>query len=199
MTAPGGRRTLHGDGDGVPRNRLARRPLLREAVAGLMTPAVDHGGSLSEARRRSGFFTARPGRFDKRGGRAVAWSYLWVAVGGALGSVARFGCSGFVAQRIGEVFPWGTLVVNVLGSFVIGFFGTLSGPDGRFLIGTEARQFVMIGFCGGFTTFSSFSLQTLILAQDGELLRASGNIAGSVVLCLGAVWLGHIAAAAINR
>jgi CrcB protein len=167
--------------------------------AELMTPAVDRGGSLSEARRPSGFFAARPDRVDRRGGRVVAWSYLWVAVGGALGSVARFGCSGFVAQRIGEVFPWGTLVVNVFGSFVIGFFGTLTGPDGRYLVGTETRQFVMIGFCGGFTTFSSFSLQTLILAQDGELLRASGNIVGSVALCLGAVWLGHIAAAAINR
>lgn len=129
----------------------------------------------------------------------LGWSYLWVAIGGALGSIARFACSGFVAERIGEVFPWGTLVVNVLGSFVIGFFGNLTGPDSRYLIGTGARQFVMIGICGGFTTFSSFSLQTLTLAQDGEWARASGNIAGSVALCLVSVWLGYIAAAAINR
>ena len=127
------------------------------------------------------------------------WSYLWVAVGSALGGVARFAFSGLIAKGIGEVFPWGTLVVNVTGSFVIGFFATLSGPDGRFLVGTTARQFVMIGICGGYTTFSSFSLQTLNLARDGEWLRVLANVAGSLVFCLVAVWLGHIAAAAINR
>ena len=129
----------------------------------------------------------------------VWWSYLWVAVGSALGGVARFAISGWIAEGIGEVFPWGTFLVNVTGSFVIGFFGTLTGPDGRFLVGTAARQFVMVGICGGYTTFSSFSLQTLSLARDGDWLRAGGNIVGSVVFCLIAVWLGHVAAAAINR
>jgi fluoride exporter len=129
----------------------------------------------------------------------VLWSYLWVAIGSALGGMARFACSGLVARSIGEVFPWGTLVVNVVGCFVIGFFNTLTGPDGRLLAGTAARQFVMVGICGGYTTFSSFSLQTLTLAQDGEWLRASANITASVALCLVAVWLGHIAAAAISR
>ena len=71
----------------------------------------------------------------------------------------------------GETFPWGTLIVNVSGSFVIGFFATLTGPDGRMFVGTTARQFVMIGICGGYTTFSSFSLQTLNLMNDGEWLR----------------------------
>jgi CrcB protein len=129
----------------------------------------------------------------------LIWSYLWVAIGSAIGGVLRFLCSGLIAERIGEVFPWGTLAVNVAGSFVIGFFFTLTGPDGRLLVGAPARQFVMIGLCGGFTTFSSFSLQTLNLARDGDWLRASTNIVGSVVLCLAAVWLGHIAAVAVNR
>lgn len=127
------------------------------------------------------------------------WSYLWVAVGSAVGGTARFAFSGLIADSIGEVFPWGTLVVNVTGSFVIGFFATLTGPDGRYLVGTTARQFVMIGFCGGYTTFSSFSLQTLNLARDGDWLRAAGNVILSVALCLLAVWLGHVAAAALSR
>jgi len=99
---------------------------------------------------------------------------------------------------IGETFPWGTLIVNVVGSFIIGFFATLTGPDGRIFVGTTARQFVMVGLCGGYTTFSSFSLQTLNLVSDGEWVQASFNIAGSVVLCLLAVWLGHIAAFSLN-
>ena len=127
------------------------------------------------------------------------WSYLWVALGSAIGGVARFALSGLVAESIGEVFPWGTLVVNVTGSFVIGFFATLTGLDGRYLVGTAARQFVMVGICGGYTTFSSFSLQTLNLARDGDWLRAAANIVLSVVLCLLAVWLGHLAAAVLNR
>jgi fluoride exporter len=124
--------------------------------------------------------------------------YFWIAVGSALGGVARFWLSGFVADRIGQTFPWGTLTVNVTGSFVIGFFGTLTGPDGRMLVSSTARQFVMIGICGGYTTFSSFSLQTLTLAQDGEWLWAGANVVLSVVLCLLAVWLGHVAALALN-
>ena len=124
--------------------------------------------------------------------------YLWIAIGSALGGVARFWLSGFVADRIGQTFPWGTIIVNVTGSFVIGFFDTLTGPDGRLLVGSTARQFVMIGICGGYTTFSSFSLQTLTLAQDGEWLWAGANVVLSVVLCLLVVWLGHVAAAALN-
>ncbi len=125
-------------------------------------------------------------------------AYLWIAIGSALGGIARFWCSGVAARLIGETFPWGTLIVNILGSFVIGFFGTLTGPDGRVFVGTSARQFVMIGLCGGFTTFSSFSLQTLALMNDGEWFAAGGNVAGSVALCLAAVWLGHILAASLN-
>ncbi|GAC1329073.1 MAG: fluoride efflux transporter CrcB [Beijerinckiaceae bacterium] len=125
--------------------------------------------------------------------------YVWVMIGSALGGGARYWCSGFAARHFGETFPWGTLIVNVFGSFIIGFFATLTSPDGRFLVGTEARVFVMVGLCGGYTTFSSFSLQTLNLLRDGEVVRAGGNIGLSVILCLLAVWLGHIAAESINK
>ncbi|EJW13053.1 CrcB protein [Rhodovulum sp. PH10] len=125
-------------------------------------------------------------------------AYLWIAVGSALGGMGRFFCSGLVARLIGETFPWGTFTVNVVGSFVIGFVATLTGPDGRLLVGTPARQFVMVGVCGGFTTFSSFSLQTLDLMRDGQWLSAGGNVVGSVLLCLIAVWAGAALAATIN-
>jgi CrcB protein len=124
--------------------------------------------------------------------------YLWITLGSGLGGLARFALSGFVAHHFGETFPWGTLIVNISGSFAIGLFSTLTDPDGRLFVGSTARQFVMTGVLGGFTTFSSFSLQTLSLARDGEWLRASGNVVGSVVLCLFAVWLGHITALAIS-
>lgn len=123
---------------------------------------------------------------------------LWVAVGGAAGSVGRFWISGWVAHRWGETFPWGTLIANVSGSFAIGFFATLTAPDGRWMVPGSARLFFMTGFCGGYTTFSSFSLQTLTLMQEGEWLPAAGNVTASVLLCLAAVWLGHIAALRLN-
>jgi len=125
--------------------------------------------------------------------------YLAVAIGGALGTVARYFLSGVIAHRFGETFPWGTLVINVTGSFVIGFFATLTGPDGRVMASGTTRQFVMVGFCGGYTTFSSFSLQTLNLMRDGEWLSAAGNTLGSVALCLLFVWLGAVAAQALNQ
>jgi fluoride exporter len=125
-------------------------------------------------------------------------AYLWVALGGALGTTARYWLSGLVARSVGETFPWGTMVINISGSFVIGFFGALTGPDGRWFIGSNARQFVIIGICGGYTTFSSFSLQTLNLANDGEWFRAGSNIVLSVALCLIAVWGGVALAGLIN-
>ena len=124
--------------------------------------------------------------------------YLLVALGGALGSVARFALSGFVANHFGTTFPWGTFIINVTGSFVIGFYATLTGPEGRVFASGNSRQFFMTGICGGYTTFSSFSLQTLNLARDEEWLQAGGNAVGSVVACLVAVWLGHLAAAQLN-
>jgi CrcB protein len=125
-------------------------------------------------------------------------SYLWIAIGGAFGSVARYWCSGVAARLFGESFPWGTLIVNVLGSLVIGFFAAITGPDGRLLVGTVTRQFVMVGICGGYTTFSSFSLQTLNLLHEGQWLYAGANIVASVALCLIAIWLGHAAASSLN-
>jgi len=125
--------------------------------------------------------------------------YLWVMVGSALGGGARFLVSGLAAGHFGETFPWGTLIVNATGSFVIGFFSTLTGPDGRVFVGSQGRQFVMTGICGGYTTFSSFSLQTLNLVRDGEMALAGANIGLSFAVCLAAVWIGHIAAAALNQ
>jgi CrcB protein len=104
----------------------------------------------------------------------------------------RYWMGGAIGQRWGTAFPWGTLCVNVLGCSFIGFFATVAAPDGRFLVSTATRQFVMVGVCGGFTTFSSFSLETLNLARDGEWARAVVNILGSTGLCLIGVWLGYV-------
>ena len=129
-------------------------------------------------------------------------AYFWIAVGGALGSVARFWLNGVVSTRldVGETFPLGTLVVNVAGSFVIGILAALVVPEGK--MNSEGRafitQFLMIGVCGGFTTFSSFSLQTLTLLRDREWLYASGNVLLSVALCLLATWLGFMLGLALT-
>ena len=127
------------------------------------------------------------------------WNAFWIFVGGGLGSLARWGLSGFIAHTVGETFPWGTMIINVSGSFVIGLFATATGPEGRWLAPASFREFVTLGLCGGYTTFSSFSLQTLNLARDGEWLAAALNIAGSVVLCLAGVWLGHLLGQTLNR
>jgi CrcB protein len=124
---------------------------------------------------------------------------LYVAIGGAAGSLLRYWCSGAVAQAFGETFPFGTLTVNVLGSMLIGTIAVVIGPDGRLLIAPEIRQLILIGLFGGFTTFSSFSLQTLALIQDGEWLYAGLNVVLSVVLCLAGVWLGWMLGMLINR
>ena len=125
--------------------------------------------------------------------------YFWIGLGSALGGMGRFWLSGWVAQRHGETFPWGTIVVNVTGSFLIGFLAALSGPEGRLLINPKVSQFLMVGVCGGYTTFSSFSLQTLNLAREGQWLYAAGNVAVSLVLCFLFVWLGHLLGQAISR
>lgn len=124
--------------------------------------------------------------------------YVWVAIGGAIGSLFRYMLSNAVARFAGEAMPWGTLLVNVLGSFVIGWFAMATASGGRVAATPEFRTFVMVGVCGGFTTFSSFSLQTLALFEDGEPLRASANILLSVALCLASVWLGAGVATGFN-
>jgi CrcB protein len=124
--------------------------------------------------------------------------YIWIALGGALGTTGRYWLSGVVARLFGETFPWGTLIINVTGSFVIGFFAAFTGPEGRVFVGSTGRQFVMIGICGGYTTFSSFSLQTLYLLNEGDWVGAGANIGLSVALCLIAVWVGFVLAILIN-
>jgi CrcB protein len=124
-------------------------------------------------------------------------AYLWVAIGGALGSVGRFWLNGIISAKFGEAsqtFPLGTLIVNVTGSFIIGVVGALAIPEGRMDSQSRAfaTQFLMLGICGGYTTFSSFSLQTLNLLRDREWLYAGGNVILSVVLCMVAVWLGWL-------
>jgi CrcB protein len=123
--------------------------------------------------------------------------YALLAAGGALGTMARYFVSS-AALPLGKDLPWGTLIVNVLGSFVIGAFGTLTLAHGRYPWPEPWRLFVIVGFCGGFTTFSSFSLQTLDLLRTGATGRAFLNIGLSLVLCLGAVALGHALASHLN-
>ena len=127
---------------------------------------------------------------------AAMWqSYLAVMAGGALGSAARFGLSLAVAARWGETFPWGTLAVNAAGCLVIGVFAGFTGPDSPFAAPPLVRQFVSIGVLGGFTTFSSFSLQTLNLMAEGEWWAAGGYVVLSVVVCLALTWAGMMLAA----
>ena len=122
---------------------------------------------------------------------------LLVALGGAFGTLARFALS-LAAAPISGSMPWGTIAINVAGSFLIGAFGTLTLAAGRFPVPEAARLFVMVGVCGGFTTFSAFSLQTLDLLRNGAPGRALANVVISVVACVTAVALGHYAAARLN-
>jgi CrcB protein len=126
-------------------------------------------------------------------------SYVWVALGGALGSVARFAVGGLTARLAGTAFPWGTLLVNTTGSFAIGVLAGLLTADGRAIVTGDARAFLMVGVLGGFTTFSSFSLETLELARRGAWGAAAGNASASFGLCLLAVWAGYLVAATLNR
>src|SRR6266705_4155764 len=123
--------------------------------------------------------------------------YGYIASGSVAGGVARYLLS--VILQFGAGFPWATLFVNVTGSFVIGFYSTLSGPDGRLFASARQRQFVMTGFCGGYTTFSTFSLETFKLLQAGMAQTAFTNIAVSIVTWLLAVWLGYALASRLNR
>ena len=125
--------------------------------------------------------------------------YLLVAGGGARPVCRRGPAASIVGRHFGETFPYGTLLVNISGCFAIGFFATFTGTEGRVLIRPEWRLAFMTGVCGGYTTFSSFGLQTLNLSMEGDWWRATGNVVFSVVLCLAAVWLGHLCAAAISR
>jgi CrcB protein len=126
-------------------------------------------------------------------------TYLIIGMGSALGGIARYGCGLLAAALWGSPFPWGTILINLIGSFVIGGFATLTAPDGRLYVRTVWRQFVMVGLCGGYTTFSSFSLETLQLLQAHRPAAAGANVALSAALCLLAVWGGHALAQRVNR
>lgn len=121
-------------------------------------------------------------------------TYLLIMLGSGLGGAARFWCTGAVIRSSGAAFPFGTVVVNVIGCALIGFVAGWTGSEGKPVLPLAVRQFVMPGFCGGFTTFSAFSLETLVLARDGAWGRAAANVFLSLALCLAAVWLGHLAA-----
>jgi CrcB protein len=131
----------------------------------------------------------------------VAVSF-WVMLGSALGGLLRYWLGAGVAALTGPSFPWGTLLINVTGSFVIGLFAAALGErglfsdtlghNGQFLEFVDLRAFVMVGLCGGFTTFSSFSLQSFELLQAGRIGPALGYTAGSVLACLAAVWGGWV-------
>jgi len=125
-------------------------------------------------------------------------TYLWIGLGGAMGSMARHWMNGAVATLAGIGFPWGTLAINVLGSLIIGIAAAAMTHEGQLPNSDDARLFVMVGLCGGFTTFSAFSLQTLALLQGGQWLSAAANAVLSVTLCLGAVWLGYALGLAFN-
>jgi CrcB protein len=128
------------------------------------------------------------GRGAKLMNSVLTW--LAVAAGGALGSVARFWMTGAVTALTGARFPWATLLINILGSFVIGGVAGVTLTAHRMGMHPDVRIFLMVGVCGGFTTFSAFSLQMLELLQTGDLIPAALYAVGSVLLCLVFVWFG---------
>src|SRR6202047_2520901 len=126
-------------------------------------------------------------------------SYISVALGSMVGAVARFLVSVLSVSEFGDRFPWGTLFVNVTGSLVIGFYAALTGPDGRVFVSPRQRLFVMVGFCGGYTTFSAFSLETLRLVQSGNIQTALAYIFVSAIHWITRAWSGPALATRINR
>lgn len=162
----------------------------------IKTDALPQGAAEAEAEA-----PAAPCSQDSRwrAVRGAAAMYTLVAFGSAIGGVLRAIASLLIRTHTGPDFPWGTLFVNVTGSFAIGFYATLTGPEGRLFVGSHQRQFVMIGICGGYTTFSVFSLETLRLAQSGDLPSAGLNVGVSLTGWLAAVWLGHMLATWLSR
>lgn len=117
-----------------------------------------------------------------------------IVVGSVLGGCARYFVSGVIARRLGETFPWGTMTINITGAFLIGIFGALATHPGSVLAAPNPWLFAVTGFLGCYTTVSSFSLQTLTLARNGEPVHALGNVVFSVGLCLAAVSCGFLLA-----
>lgn len=127
------------------------------------------------------------------------FTYVWLALGGAIGTLLRYQINLFFTARLGEAMPWGTIFINITGSFAIGLFAALTEAGGRWPVPPDIRTFMLVGLCGGYTTFSSFSLQTLTLLQTGEIFRAIGNVVLSVVICILAVWAGFTLPAWLGR
>jgi len=115
---------------------------------------------------------------------------LLVAFGGMLGSIARYWLAGVIQRLDGVEFPFGTFGVNVLGSFIVGVVIALSLERGT--LPPNARIFLAIGLCGGFTTMSTFSYETMALLRDGQAILGLGNVAATLIACLVAVWLGQV-------
>lgn len=126
-------------------------------------------------------------------------AYAAVALGAMIGGVLRALVESGAHDLLGGGFPWGTLLVNVAGSFAIGCYAALTGPGGRLVAGPVRRHFVMAGICGGFTTFSIFSLETIWLVHDGNWAAAGASVAVSVPAWLIAAWLGFAWASRLNR
>ena len=147
--------------------------------------------------------TGPPGRARRSSRVQKFWdttgSYISVALGSIVGGVARFLASVLFISQFGSGFPWGTLFVNVTGSFIIGFYAALTGPDGRLFVSANQRLFVMVGICGGYTTFSAFSLETLRFVQSGDVRSALVYLLVSVITWIASVWIGHRLAMRINR
>lgn len=125
--------------------------------------------------------------------------YLAIGMGGMLGSVARSLVSIGLLHLLGPGFAWGTLAVNFAGSFLIGLYATLTEPGGRIFASPAQRQFVLAGFCGGFTTFSIFSFETVLLVEQGAFDLAALNLGASLLLWLLAVWFGYRIGRRLNR
>jgi fluoride exporter len=151
-----------------------------------ITAMVSHGGRRRRLSRKVPFRVL--GHRTSLMASPLTW--LAVATGGALGSMARFWLTGVATALIGPRFPYGTLLINVLGSFVIGGVSGLTLTPARMAMHPDLRIFLMVGICGGFTTFSAFSLQMLELLQSGYTVPAGLYAAGSVLLCLLFVWFG---------
>lgn len=126
-------------------------------------------------------------------------TYLWIALGGALGTVARYALAEYIVVRHASPFPWAVLLINATGSFLIGVLAACVGPGARWALPTDLRLGLMVGVCGGYTTFSSFSLQTFDLLRAGAVGLALANVLGSVFVCLVAVSLGYSAGLFLGR
>ena len=118
-------------------------------------------------------------------------TYLWIVLGGALGSVSRYGLADYLVSRHAAPPPYAILLINATGSFLIGAAAALTGPGGRWSMSSDFRLFFMVGICGGYTAFSSFSLQTFDLVRGRAFRLAGLNALAPVAFCLLAVWLGY--------